>query len=293
MLTDNTQMFERDDFGADLDDQAILEASKFDVNQVTLKISKVVEMSELNIQKLFEIFNQYKFVILECNPLPNPKENLLALEKIFGSIKKSKRSEVDGIIPVENLHNSSLAKTNVSTTNTIHLMHTDGSAEIDPPKIVALQCEIPSHNGGLSQIICAESIYEYLRKNHFQELQVLFINPLTVTRVEQTASRPIFVEQEGKISITFRTIRKDHVSIEIPSQIKKVYNIINNYVNNPKNQLIFKLKAHQILILDNTGVLHGRTSFPENEFRKLNKLWFDGISEYSHRLQLGFMSKFK
>jgi alpha-ketoglutarate-dependent taurine dioxygenase len=293
MITNNMQIVKQDEFGADVDDKAIFEASKFDVSQVTLKISKVAEISDIDIQKLFEIFNKFKFVILECEELLNPQENLLALKIFLGSVKRSKRSDENGIIPVENLQNSSLAKIHVSTTNTTHLMHTDGSAEVDPPKIVALQCEVPSQHGGLSQIVCAESIYEYLRKNHFQELQVLFKNPLTITRVDQTAARAIFVEQEGTISITFRTIRTDDISIEIPSQIEKIYKIINNYVNDPKNQMVFKLKAHQILILDNTGVLHGRTAFPENEFRKLNKLWFDGVSEYSHYLQLGFVPKCK
>jgi alpha-ketoglutarate-dependent taurine dioxygenase len=290
MLTDNLQRVKRDEFGANLDDKEILEASQIDISQVTLKISKVAEISETEQQRLFEIFNKFKFVILEFEPLPNPQENLLALKKFFGSIKRHKRSDENGIVSIENLGNS-LAKTYMSTNNQMHFMHTDGSFENDPPKIVAMQCEIPSNNGGLSQIIYGESVYEYLRENYPQELQMLFTHPLTITRGEQTATRAMFVEREGLISITFRA--DSVITITIPPELQKIYKIIKDYVNNQNNQLIFKLKKNQILLLDNTSVLHGRTSFPENESRKLHRLCFDGISEFSHHLQFGFRNKYK
>ncbi|WP_026733306.1 TauD/TfdA family dioxygenase [Fischerella sp. PCC 9605] len=290
MLTDNNRMVNTDDFLSSLDDKEIFEASKIDISQVTLKIRKVAEISEPEQQRLFEIFNKFKFVILECEPLPNPLENLLALKKIFGSVKRHYRSDENGIVPVENLGNSFATTVPISTTNQIHPIHTDGSADIDPPKVVAMQCEIPSQNGGFSQIVYGESVYKYLMENHPQELQNLFTNPVTITNVGgKTDTRAIFVEQKGRISITFKA--DSVVSIAIPTQIEKAFHIIKNYVNNPNNQFIYKLKANQILLLDNTSVLHGRTSFPDHEFRKLNRLWFDGISEYSHHLQFGFTPK--
>jgi len=295
MITNNIQIVKQDEFGKDLDDKAILEDSKFDVSQVTLKISKVAGMSELDIQKLFEIFNKFKFVILECEPLPNTQENLLALKKFFGSVVRHKRSDENGLVAVENLSNQGVAQAFMSANNKELTMHTDGTFEIKPAKVVALQCEVPSQNGGLSKIVYAESVYEYLRENHSQELQSLFTNPLTITRTGQTpVTRAIFVEQESRISMTFRSLLADStISILIPPHLENIYNIIKNYVNNPENQLSFKLKAHQILLLDNASLLHGRTSFPDNEFRKLNRLSFDGISEYSDHIQFGFIPKSK
>ncbi|BAZ21574.1 hypothetical protein NIES4073_24520 [Kalymmatonema gypsitolerans NIES-4073] len=291
MLTDNLQRVKRDEFGANLNDKEILEASKIEISQVTLKISQVAKISNPEQQKLFEIFNKFKFVILECEPLPNLQENLLALTKFFGSVKRHKRSDKNGIVPVENLGYSPATTDQISATNQMHPIHTDGSFDIEPPKIVAMQCEIPSKNGGFSQIVYAESVYEYLRENHLQELDKLITHPLTITRGGQTATRATFVAQEGRISMTFRA--DSVISIAIPPQLGKAYNIIKNYVNDPNNQLIFKLKANQIVLLDNTSVLHGRTSFPNNEVRKLNRLWFDGISEYSRHLQFGFIPKSK
>ncbi|MEI2577916.1 TauD/TfdA family dioxygenase [Scytonema sp. PRP1] len=291
MLTGNILAVKQDDFGANLDDKKITEASKIDISQVTLKITKLTDISQSDKTSLFELFNKFKLVILECEPLPNPQDNLLALNNFFGSVKRHKRSDENGIVLVENLGNSPLATTYVATTNQAHLMHTDGPYEMEPPKIVAMQCEIPSKHGGLSQIVYSESVYEYLMENYLQELHRLFTYPLTITRGDQTARRAIFLEKEGKISMSFRA--DSVVSIAIPSQLENVYRIIKNYVNNPKNQLIFKLQANQILVFDNTSILHGRTSFPENQVRKLNRLWFDGISEYTHHIQLGFIPKSK
>lgn len=292
MLTDKIQMVNTDDLEANLDVQETIEPSKININQVTLKVSKVTEILEPERQRLFEIFNKFKFIILECDPLPNLQDNLLDLKKFFGSVLRHRRSDEHGIVAVENLYNSPANNVSRSTTNRMHPMHTDGTADIDPPKVVALQCEINSHNGGYSQIVYGESVYDYLMKNHPQELQKLFTNPVSITNLGgKTDTRPIFIEKEGRILMSFKA--DSVVTITVPPPIEKVFNIIKNYVNDPNNQFIFKLKANQIQIIDNMSVLHGRTSFPENEIRKINRLWFDGISEYTHQLQFGFIPKSK
>jgi alpha-ketoglutarate-dependent taurine dioxygenase len=273
-----------------LDAEKPIQVVKTDCDWVTLKIHEVANMSETETQRLFEIFNKFKFVILECDPIPNPRANLLALTKFFGSIKRHKRSDTDGIVSVENFGNTLATTDQISATNKQHPLHTDGSFDVDPPKVVAMQCEIPAKTGGFSQIVYGESIYEYLKKNHLKELQNLFTNPITISRSGETATRAIFVNKKDRIFMTFRL--DSIISITIPEQIKKALNIIKDYVNNPSHQYIFKLKSHQILLIDNTSLLHGRTSFPNHEIRKLNRLWFDGISEYSKYLQFGFISKY-
>ncbi|MFB2768935.1 TauD/TfdA family dioxygenase [Pelatocladus sp. BLCC-F211] len=292
MLRNSNQIVKIDKLASNLEDEEITEASKNYIDQLTLKISKIEDINESELQKLFAIFNKYKFVILETEALPNIQDNLLALKKIFGSIIRHKRSDENGIVSVENLGSFPIDKAQLlSATNQMFSMHTDGTYEIEPPKVVAMQCVIPSNHGGCSQIVYAESVYDYLMENHPQELQSLFSNPLNITRGNQTATRAIFAEIEGRISMTFRA--DPVVSIIIPPPIEKVFNVIKNYINTSSNQLIFKLKANQILVLDNTSVLHGRTSFPDNEVRKVNRLCFDGISEYSQNLKFGFIPKSK
>jgi hypothetical protein len=82
MITNNIQIVKQDEFGKDLDDKAILEDSKFDVSQVTLKISKVAGMSELDIQKLFEIFNKFNLSYWNVNHCQYSRE-FISLKEIF------------------------------------------------------------------------------------------------------------------------------------------------------------------------------------------------------------------
>ncbi|CBN58806.1 hypothetical protein OSCI_3890022 [Kamptonema sp. PCC 6506] len=241
-------------------------------------------------QRFFNIFNQFGFVILEHNPPCEHqciKQNLLFLSDFFGTVKQHKRSNKDGIsiiTPLEGYPDY------IATTNKAHLLHTDGTFEQDAPKIVALQCEIPSKEGGLSQIIQAESIYEYLSKNDPQGLQKCFMtDAFTIVRHDQTATKPIFKREKQRILMEFRSDSTAFIQIKL--ELKETFKLIKEYINNPKNQFIFKLQANQILITDNTRILHGRTSFPDYEVRKLNRLWFNGESKYSHLIRLGFLAK--
>ncbi|WP_414586070.1 TauD/TfdA family dioxygenase [Scytonema sp. PCC 10023] len=270
-----------------LDSKEVLESSQFDISKVTLKISKVAEMSELEREKLFDIFNSFKFVILDCEHLPNLQANLLALKRFFGSVKRHhKKSDEEGILPILDLGSS----TDLTNNNQPHPIHTDGTFYIEPPKVVALQCEIPAKNGGISQVVYAESVYKYFMEHHPQELQTLFTpGSLTITKDNQTSRRAIFTEKEGRISVRFRSDK--FVSTEILPQVEQAVSLFQNYINDPNHQIMFTLKANQILLLENTAVLHGRTSFPKNDPRKLNKLWFEGDSEYACEMQFGFQPK--
>lgn len=247
------------------------------LDSVTLKVNKVDKISEQEQSELLKIFKEFKVVILDCDPSPNPKENLLALTKFFGAIKLHKRSDRDGVVPVAYLPDS---PGYLDTTNLTAPMHTDGSFETEPPLVVALQCEIPALNGGLSTMVHALNVYQYLTENYPLQLPALFNpNSFLIKRIDgQMATQAIFREHDNRIYMVFRSETDDSV-IEIHPEVKNAFNLIKDYVNNPSNQTVFQLQANQILLVDNTSVLHGRTSFPKESVRKLNKLWFTG-TEY-------------
>jgi alpha-ketoglutarate-dependent taurine dioxygenase len=66
--------------------------------------------------------------------------------------------------------------------------------------------------------------------------------------------------------------------INASKNIEDCLRLINYYSNNPINQTIFKLKPHEILIVDNQRFLHGRTCFPQNSKRKMQRFWFQGLN---------------
>jgi alpha-ketoglutarate-dependent taurine dioxygenase len=266
-----------------------IDFGSINIDNLTLEIDEVGEMSELEQKKFFELLNLFKFVILECNSSISPEKNILSLTDFLGSIKYHQNSNKDGIVPVTYSPGSPVS---LVTTNEMAPMHTDGSFEIEPPKLVALQCEVPAKIGGISQIVYAQSVYEYLAETYPEELQNLFnVESFFVKLSDRKASHYIFKKlEENKISMIFRS-EAGGATLEISPKVQNIFQAIKDYVNNPKNQLMFKLKANQILVLDNTSVLHGRTAFSKDEVRKLNKLWFDGKSKYTEHLQFGFIPK--
>ena len=52
---------------------------------------------------------------------------------------------------------------------------------------------------------------------------------------------------------------------------------------------MFRLQPGQVLIGDNTAVVHGRTSFPPDELREMRRLNFDGTGPLCVRMGFGFV----
>lgn len=54
----------------------------------------------------------------------------------------------------------------------------------------------------------------------------------------------------------------------------KLFDYIIKYAHSRYNQLRFKLKPGQILLFDNSKILHGRTAFTPDDTRLLYRYWF-------------------
>lgn len=261
-------------------------SQQIDLKKCCIKVTKVSEITAAELVNIFNIFNEYNFIILECEPLEKPKENLLSLSRLFGNINKShNRANAEGITIVKAIPGY---EKYIGTTNKEHLLHTDGPFEKHPPEIFALQCEVAAKKGGFSKIVRAIDIYEHLTDLYPSHLVTLFQpDVFAIGRDDRFAQRAIFEIINDRVFIFFRM--EDKVTeIKIQPEAIDAFKLIKEFVNNPKNQITFKLKPHQILLADNRAILHGRSAFSENEPRLLNRVWFDGQSIYASRLKIGF-----
>jgi len=232
---------------------------------------------------MLKLINKFGFTILQVK-LSNHKENLLELKKYFGSIIKHEHSDKNGIVPVIPLENS---PGYVNTTTTELPLHTDGSFLVNPPKIVALQCEVPTASGGLTTIGDGKLLYDHLASQNPCGLLNLFQDDvMTVQRENQQSTQPIFKEHEGRTSIRFRWDNAINISVK-PEDLPMI-ETIKKFLRQSQNMSRLKLQSQQILIMNNTRILHGRTAFKKGEERVLNRIWFDGKSDYSEDIQLGF-----
>ena len=129
-----------------LDFEANFNPQKIDLKNCCIKVTKVSEITAAELVIIFNIFNEYNFIILECETLENPKEKLLSLSRLFGNINKShNRADAEGITIIKAIPGY---EKYIGTTNKEHLLHTDGLFEKHPPEIFALQCEVAAKNGG-------------------------------------------------------------------------------------------------------------------------------------------------
>jgi hypothetical protein len=204
------------------------------------------------------------------------------LGSCLGKLIHHKHSDGDGAVEIKTDPDKPLY---ISATSGDTGMHTDNSFGAQKVGVIALGCEKAVENEGLSKLVCARDIYRYLSRTNPKDLDLLFDpDVLTVERDGEIASKPIFsVNQQGRLQIAYRA--DDTAQIKIKPSAKKIFAEIREFVENYENQVIFGLKPGQILLVDNTAVLHGRSAFDPSKPRLLYRWWFDGSAP---NVELGF-----
>ena len=261
----------------------IFDAS-FDIKKATLQISSVCSIEDDNVFLMYKTFNQFGFVLVDCTSTKGFQEELEALKKYFGQVISHKRSDINGVSIIKVIPG---LPDYFGTTNEKTGLHTDGACSKQPPHVVIFQCEIPSQYGGETQLLSCKLLYQNIKKSNPELLEKLFkSNTFTISRDNEVKTNSVFAYGNNhKIFTIFRA--NGNAKVSVIDESKKAFELAKKITKQKRNILQFKLKKNQILIIDNTSVLHGRLSFPENSMRKLNRLFLDGnISQ--KKLDFGF-----
>ncbi|MEN8446081.1 MAG: TauD/TfdA family dioxygenase, partial [Cyanobacteria bacterium J06555_13] len=221
-------------------------------------------------------------------------QELMEVKECFGTdvphVRSDKRSGVSTIC-IENNFPNHFGTTNIDTG-----LHTDGTYSENSPKVVIHQCEIPSETGGESQLASCRRVYREMVEHHPKELGELLFPPhrtFSIRRENDSNTTSVLSwSEDGRIEATFRSnfSTKDPAEFSYPSdRHKEAFEVFAAIAHREDSVLTFKMKKHDILILDNASVLHGRTEFPEDSKRKLNRLLLNGNIESSSKvLSIGF-----
>ena len=209
---------------------------------------------------------------------------LARLGRHCGSPIRHKLSDDNGVHPIRTIPGY---PSYANTTSADLLLHTDGSFEESPPKVMLISCETPAPVGGHSRICFGRDLYDRLRRDHPTELDGLWLDDsFTIRRDDRKSSKPVFKRVEhDRVAITFRFGRD--VEIDVRPESANGYNRIVSLLGEPSSFVEFKLQANEILVFDNTAVLHGRTDFAPDSGRVLHGLWLDGRPA-GRALPLGF-----
>jgi alpha-ketoglutarate-dependent taurine dioxygenase len=243
-----------------------------DISLVEIKVDHVKDLIDdaVLLERFVKCFNQYGFVVITPNELA---DNLVSLQPLFGTLHKHEKMNSNGILLIDPTVGFSPGQRNSQMD---HLPHTDECYLTEASKIMILQCVNQANTGGESTLVYGHEMFDFCKKNFTtQEIELLFAKDcLSVGRTlsnslqNDSTSIAIFSYNErNRLEIKWRSM--DSYVNNVNEQVMKIYERLNSFVCDPKNQLKFKLKPNQILIVDNRSLCHGRVSFLSSERRTM------------------------
>ncbi|NET58342.1 MAG: hypothetical protein F6K47_19950 [Symploca sp. SIO2E6] len=244
-------------------------------NLIRFQVEQISQMSQAMRNALVDVFNQFGCIIIACDRVSNFRQNLLDLGSYFGQIMPHRSSDSDGIATITPTPGANYTALTGQPFN----FHTDGSFMPTPPKVAILQCVVATETGGESQIVPAETLYNFLQEQDPIGLEALFEPDAVVTTTVngEVYRGPVFVHAGDRVMLTYRP--SDHqVTVQAKPEVAQTYHLIQTYLENGANKLQYKLQPGEILVMDNTRILHTRTPFQENQGakRKFHRLWLNG-----------------
>lgn len=254
-----------------------------------LAVQHVSGLSAEEIARMHELFRQEGAVLI--SPVNEEAVDyslvLSYLGKQFGGPIFHKLSDERGVHPIRNIRGYA---SYANTTSADLLLHTDGSFEAFSPRAMLMLCETPAKNGGKSRICHGAAIYAHLLSHYPDSIDGLMRpDAFSIRRDDRVASKPVFKREGDRMIVTFR-YGKD-VDIQVHPEARRGFQAVVEFLELPGNYCEFRLARHELLVLDNARVLHGRTAFPPDEPRILHGLWLDGRNMRENPEAFGFSVK--
>ena len=244
-----------------------------------LRLARIkVEGKQINFAAILRLIETSGYCILTFNSDLNIQRFAESSYPYFGALMSQTQKSGSFIYDVEYDPQTNFSNMQLNS-NSAQPMHTDGHFKEISPRYLSLYCIEQSKNGGFSQIILADDVYNYIKSLSLEIAELLFQEYIHYSRrmpkggLFKYKKKLFFKRSDGKIGICYNPIMYE---IKSEKSIEQALTLINYFTNKPSNQIIFRLNPNEMLILDNERVLHGRTSFDKTSKRQLKRLWFTG-----------------
>ena len=146
--------------------------------------------------------------------------------------------------------------------------------------IIVFHCIRQASEGGINQLVHADTLYKILQEENPQALKILEnsfsykkhnadpAHPFT------TYELPVFDNANGERAITLMTylIEKADNDPDLPNltaEQRAALDLLQEICRRPENQLEIKLQPGDFLFLNNIKMLHSRTAFKDSEASRL------------------------
>ncbi len=269
--------------------------TNFDLTVPSLEISKLINNLNMITNKKDESFliQNVKFKNLIIKIKNKLKNNKLGILLRFGNKKKLNPSTVTLIskaiidllgkdIVQDDKGNKLIfvfdrdRKLSINSGDRYHQtreggsIHTDNVNLKDKWDFLLLSCLSSGEVGGDSILVSGNKIYNILKNKHKLALKILMKNFLWERRgIEESFYKSPIIKINKKKQPEFRYLRPYMVSAHqkmkkplTPSQLYAL-DVLDSLLENPENQIRFKLIPGDILLSRDAQVLHGRTSFSD------------------------------
>lgn len=200
----------------------------------------------------------------------------LALRALFGSVTPHEKADEHGIVRIDIGNPTSV---NTAAYAKPHLSHTDEAYCDAPSQILTLMCERAAVDGGESTFVSGQRMLEAVLDAGLPLDPLFEPDCLTVGRmlpgstelVESTM--PVLCRRsEGIANLRFRSL--DSYVRGMRADVAKQMQVLHDFTSNPDNQFKVPLRPKQMMILDNTRMVHGRTAFDPSGGRRMNRCNF-------------------
>jgi hypothetical protein len=219
--------------------------------------------------KIFSLLNTKGFVLISIES-PNDIHELINWQnKFLGPSMKDRGHDKGGYSEVMAEKNGKF----FVNSNLTQPIHTDEGHASVFPRYFSLYCRTPSPSGGISTLVHSETLLRNIKITFGDQVRQLFKQKaINVKNVSGYESKNILMRlSDGRTGISYSPILQ---GLTCEPAIFDMFSNITNFVHDPKNQVRFKLKSGQLLIIDNCIVLHGRTKYLASDDRILYRMWF-------------------
>jgi gamma-butyrobetaine dioxygenase len=280
------------DNALDLDPVPSAESWKSDINVKLVRHNWTELNDDAKFQASLIAYLKYGFIIL--TNVPNNAEQVLAVGSKFGYVKETNFGKYFEVYSKPSANDLAYRSVRLGP-------HTDNPYRDPVPGIQLLHCLINETSGGLSTLVDSVSVVEALKREDYEGYKLLKDTSVRFRfvdkGVELTSRRPmISVDDAGNTLGVHYSPRLDSLPLLEDAKVKAFHRArkrLAELFNHEDYELKFRLGAGELMLFDNSRVLHGRTSYdPSEGHRHLQGCYidFDGprerFSEVMKRLRM-------
>ncbi|WP_189826153.1 TauD/TfdA family dioxygenase [Streptomyces finlayi] len=161
--------------------------------------------------------------------------------------------------------------------------HTDRAGPPGPPHLLALLCVRPAPVGGDSLLASGATVHDRLATVHPGQLPALYGDFRFGTEPGLARTGPVFARTGDRLTVHYNRhqIERGHHAAGDPLSAARTraLDAFDDVLADPDLFLRVPLRRGDLLLLDNTAVLHGRTAFTDHpdprRRRCLTRSWAD------------------